>query len=77
MYQPVMIAGEYVELAVDRAAAAAAVAVVAVAAAVEAGAGAGPVTVDSVGLPSEFEEQAGCVAWLACFEYSSAWVVPG
>ena len=69
MYQPVTIAGEYVELAADRAAAAA-VAVVAVAAAVEAGAG--PVTVDSVGLPSDFEEQVGSVAWLACFEHSSA-----
>lgn len=70
MYQPVTIAGEYVELAVARAAAVAAAAVVAVAAAVEAGAG--PVTVDSVDLPSDFEEQAGSVAGLACFEHSSA-----
>jgi hypothetical protein len=76
VYQPVTIAEEYVEFAVDRAAAAAvAVAVVAAAAAaavVVVETGAGPVPVDSVGLPSDFEEQAGFVAWLACFEHSSA-----
>lgn len=78
MFQLVMSAGGYVEVAVDRAAAVAAAAVVVVAVTVAAAEAVVvevevvPVVAGLVGLPSDFGEQAGFVAWLACFEHSSA-----